>query len=53
MRPLDFAKATVVCAAVAFVAYSYPVVSQVLIIGIVALVWASYFYHTIISRRAT
>jgi hypothetical protein len=52
MKPLDLFKATIVCAAVAFVVYSWPVVSQALIISVVAVVWGSYFYRTIISRRA-
>ena len=52
MRPLDLVKATLVCAAVAFVAYSYPVVSQVLIIGAVALIWASYLHRMLKNRRS-
>ena len=51
MSPLDFVKATLVCAAVAFVVYSYPVVSQALIIGLVALIWASYLYRAIRKCR--
>jgi len=52
MRPFDFIKATVVCAAVAYVAFCYPLVSQILIIGAVAVIWLSYLYRTVISRRA-
>lgn len=51
MRPIDLLKATIVCAAIAFVVYSYPVVSQALIIGLLALVWASYLYRTIKKHR--
>lgn len=53
MRPIDLIKATLVCAAVAYVVYCYPVVSQILLIGSIALIWASYFYRTVISRRAS
>ena len=52
MRPFDLLKATIVCAAVAFVFYSEPVVSQVLAIAVVALVWSSYLYRTLKSRSA-
>ena len=51
MNMSDFIKATLVCAGLAFVVYSYPLVSQILLIGFVGLVWASYFYRTVISRR--
>lgn len=47
MRPIDLVKATLVCAAVAFVFYSYPVVSQVVTIAIIALVWSSYLYRAL------
>ena len=52
MRPSDFIKATVVCAAVAYVVYCHPLASQIAVIGVVGLVWLSYFYRTVISRRA-
>jgi hypothetical protein len=52
MSPFDLVKATIVCAAVAFVIYSYPLVSQILLMGVVVLVWASYFYRTVIKRTA-
>jgi hypothetical protein len=42
-----------VCASVSFLVYSYPVFSQVLLIGVVGLIWLSYFYRTVISRRAS
>lgn len=48
----DLIKATVVCAGVAYVVYSHPLVSQILLIGFLALVWASYLYRTVISRHA-
>ena len=50
MRPFDLLKATIVCAAVAFVFYSEPVVSQALAIAVVALVWTSYLYRTLKNR---
>lgn len=51
MSALDLIKATFICAGVSFLVYSYPVVSQVLLIGVVGLIWLSYFYRTVISRR--
>jgi len=52
MRPSDFIKGTVACATIAYVVYCYPLVSQVAVIGVLALVWLSYFYRTLISRHA-
>jgi len=52
MRPYDFIKATGVCAVIAYVAYTCPVASQIVVIGIVGAIWLSYLYRTVISRRA-
>lgn len=52
MSALDLIKATIVCAGVSFLVYSYPVLSQALLIGVVGLIWLSYFYRTVIRRRA-
>jgi len=41
MRLSDFLKATVICGGIAFVVYSAPVVSQAVVIGLLALLWAS------------
>jgi uncharacterized membrane protein YesL len=51
MRPSDLVKATVVCAGIAYVFYSYPVVSQVVTIAVIGLVWSSYLYRTLKNRR--
>ena len=42
MSVLDLTKATVVCGSIAFLVYSFPVIGQVVIIGILALVWFTY-----------
>jgi hypothetical protein len=53
MSVSDFIKATLVCAAVAYIVYCYPVISQIVLIGGIAVIWGSYFYRTVISRRAS
>ncbi len=50
MNAVDLVKATVVCGLCAFLVYSYPVVGQVLIIGVLSLIWLSYA-HTVLTRR--
>ncbi len=47
MTIVDLSKATVICGLLAFVIYSFPVVGQVLIIGLLALLWLSYARKTI------
>jgi hypothetical protein len=47
MRPSDLMKATLACALVAYLVYSYPLLSQVLIIAFLGLLWLSYLYHTV------
>ncbi len=47
MKTLDLIKATVVCGALAYAVYSVPVISQVLIIGVLSLVWLSYAYKAV------
>lgn len=47
MNALDLTKATVVCGGIAFLVYSFPLISQILIIGSLSLVWLSYAYKTI------
>jgi hypothetical protein len=47
MKALDLIKATVVCGLLAYAAYSVPVLSQILIIGILSLVWLSYAYEMV------
>jgi uncharacterized membrane protein YesL len=51
MSILDLIKATVVCGAIAFLIYSFPVVGQVLLIGFLSLLWLSYARKTIASLR--
>jgi hypothetical protein len=47
MTFLDLTKATVICGGVAFVIYSFPVISQVVTIGLLSLLWLSYAHKTI------
>ncbi len=47
MNALDLTKATVVCGTLAFLVYSFPVISQGLIIGILCVAWLSYAHKTI------
>jgi hypothetical protein len=51
MTILDLTKATVICAAIAYVIYSYPTVGQVLLIAFLSLLWLSYAHRTISSFR--
>ncbi len=47
MNLLDLTKATVICGLLAFLIYSFPVVGQVAIIGLLSLLWLSYAHRTI------
>jgi hypothetical protein len=51
MTILDLTKATVICAAIAFLIYSYPVVGQVVLIAFLSLLWLSYAHRAISSFR--
>jgi uncharacterized membrane protein YesL len=51
MSIFDLIKATVVCGAVAFLIYSYPVLGQIVLIGFVSLLWLSYAHKTIAGLR--
>jgi hypothetical protein len=42
MNAFDVIKATLVCGMLAFLVYSFPVIGQVVIIGVLGLVWLSY-----------
>ena len=44
MNAFDLTKATVVCGSIAFLVYSFPVISQSLIIGLLGVMWLSYAY---------
>lgn len=47
MSLIDLIKATVACGGIAFLIYSYPVVSQVVIIGLLTVLWMSYAYRVL------
>ena len=51
MSIYDLTKATVICAGVAFLIYTFPLVSQILTIGILSLLWLSYAYRAIVNVR--
>ena len=42
MSVLDLIKATIVCGGIAFLVYSFPVIAQSAIIGLLALAWLTY-----------
>lgn len=51
MTLLDLIKATIACGGLAFVVYSYPALSQALIIGLLTLMWFSCAHQVIKSTR--
>jgi len=51
MNVLDLIKATIACGLIAFIIYSFPVIGQVIIIGILSLLWLSYAHRTLASIR--
>lgn len=51
MNALDLAKATVVCGSVAYMVYSFPVISQSFIIGLLCVFWLSYAYKMMRTIR--
>lgn len=51
MTVLDLIKATIACGGFAFLTYSYPIIGQILIIGVLSLVWLSYACKTIATVR--
>ena len=51
MTIFDLIKATVVCGAIAFLIYSYPVVGQIVLIGFLSLLWLLYAHKTIARLR--
>ena len=46
MNVFDLIKATVTCGLGAFLIYSFPVLSQVVIIGLLSVLWLSYAHRT-------
>ncbi len=51
MNLLDLTKATIACAGIAFLVYSFPVLSQATVIGLLSLLWLSYAVKTIQTLR--
>lgn len=51
MRTSDLIKATIGCGLAAYLVYEFPVLGQVVIIATLSLLWLSYLYSTIVSRR--
>jgi hypothetical protein len=51
MSIYDLTKATVIFGGVAFLIYSFPLVSQILTIGLLCLLWLSYAYRAIVNVR--
>lgn len=51
MSMLDLLKATIACGLSAYVIYSFPVVGQVVIIGLLTLLWLSYAHRALVRRR--
>lgn len=51
MSILDLIKATVVCGAMAYLIYSYPVLGQIVLIGLLSVLWLLYAHKTIASLR--
>lgn len=51
MNVLDLIKATIACGLSAFVIYSFPVIGQILIIGLLSLLWLSYAHRTLLHLR--
>ena len=51
MSIYDLTKATVICGGVAFLIYSFPLLSQILTIGLLSLLWLSYAYKAVVNMR--
>ena len=51
MNLLDLIKATIACGLSAFFIYSFPVVGQVIIIGLLSLLWLAYAHRTLATIR--
>jgi hypothetical protein len=51
MTLLDLIKATVVCGGLALLIYSYPVVGQILVIGLLAALWLLYARQVLMNLR--
>ena len=51
MNVMDLIKATIACGVSAFLIYSFPIISQVVIIGLLSLLWLSYAHKTLATIR--
>jgi uncharacterized membrane protein YesL len=51
MSVSDLIKATVVCGAIAYLVYSYPILGQIVIIGLLSLMWFSCAHQTLRTLR--
>lgn len=51
MNMLDLIKATIGCGVSAFLIYNFPVIGQVIIIGLLSLLWLSYAHKTLATIR--
>ena len=51
MNLFDLIKATVVCGLIAFLVYSFPLIGQITIIGLLSLLWLSCAFQTIQTIR--
>lgn len=51
MTILDLIKATVTCGVFAYLIYSFPVVGQIVLIGLLGLLWLGYARKAIASLR--
>jgi hypothetical protein len=48
---MDLIKATLACGITAFLIYTFPVISQVVIIALLSLLWLSYAHRTFAYLR--
>ncbi len=51
MTMLDLMKATFVCGGGSLVIYTYPVIGQVILIGLLTLLWFLYARETLVTFR--
>jgi hypothetical protein len=48
MNIVDLTKATIICGGTAFLIYTFPVLAQAVIIGLLSLLWLGYAHRTVI-----
>ncbi len=51
MTMLDLIKATVICGSTAFLIYSFPLLSQIVVIAVLSLLWLLYLQQTWMTLR--